>query len=166
MLEQLYRRRHAKKSNCAYGRRLWLMLAAMCHVGLKSFRFFFTPLIQVQLQHLLIYRLTPTPHTHTILTPHIHKQTYNYTQITISRPFKQRTARAHTEIISYIYKVHHAMDSLFSLALYGEVYHVSQLRREMWTNWRKLVRMSDMCSRLPHAWSIVLEKAITGMDDI
>ena len=79
----------AKKSNCAYGRRLWLMLAAMCHVGLKSFRLL---------------------------------------------RFKQRTARAHTEIISYIYKVHHAMDSLFSLALYGKVYHVSQLRCEMWTN--------------------------------
>ena len=33
-----------------------------------------------------MYRHTPTPHTHTTLTPRVYKQTYNYTQITRSRP--------------------------------------------------------------------------------
>jgi len=32
-----------------------------------------------------MYRLTPTLHTHTTLTPRVHRQTYNHTQITRSR---------------------------------------------------------------------------------
>ena len=38
---------------------------------------FFMPLIWVQLQYLFMYRLTPTLHTHTTLTPRVYKQTYN-----------------------------------------------------------------------------------------
>jgi hypothetical protein len=43
---------------------------------------FFYTLIWVPLQYLLMYVLTQTLYTHTTLTPCVHKQPYNYTQIT------------------------------------------------------------------------------------
>ena len=52
--------------------------------GLIRAYYFFKPLIWY------IHALTPTLHTHTSLTPHMYKQTYNYTQI-----FRPRPSRDH-----------------------------------------------------------------------